>query len=72
MFTLRLSNLAILAIEHHIHFDIDDCVKDFALKKTRRVYLRGPLFVQGCNLSFGLRSVHRFAHCIKVFQLNFT
>lgn len=38
MSTLRLSNLAILAIEHDIHIDIDDCVKDFALKKTRRVH----------------------------------
>ncbi|GFX30675.1 hypothetical protein TNCV_4861991 [Trichonephila clavipes] len=33
MSTLRLTNLAILAIEHGIHIDIDNCIKDFALKK---------------------------------------
>ena len=38
MSTLRLSNLAILAIEHDIHFDIDDCVKDFDFEKTLRVH----------------------------------
>lgn len=35
---LQATNLAILAIDYDIHIDIDDCVKDFALKKTRRVY----------------------------------
>ncbi|GFV24860.1 hypothetical protein TNCV_883281 [Trichonephila clavipes] len=33
MSTLRLTNLAILAIEHGIHIDIDNCIKDFAMKK---------------------------------------
>lgn len=36
MSTLRLTNLAILAIENEIQFDIDDCVKDFALKKSTK------------------------------------
>lgn len=40
MSMLRLTNLAILAIENEIQFDIDDCVKDFALKKARRVHFQ--------------------------------
>ncbi|GFV88346.1 hypothetical protein TNCV_1241591 [Trichonephila clavipes] len=38
MSTLRLTNLAILAMEHDIHIDIDNCIKDFAMKKTRKVH----------------------------------
>ncbi|GFX48678.1 hypothetical protein TNCV_407871 [Trichonephila clavipes] len=34
--TLRLTNLAIVAIEHDIHIDIDNCIKDFAMKKNSR------------------------------------
>ncbi|GFV93442.1 hypothetical protein TNCV_1987571 [Trichonephila clavipes] len=37
MSTLRLPNLAILAIEHDIHIDIDNCIKYFAMKKTRKL-----------------------------------
>ncbi|GFU91907.1 hypothetical protein TNCV_3192911 [Trichonephila clavipes] len=34
MSTLKLTTLAILAIEHDIHIDIDNCIKDFAKRKT--------------------------------------
>ncbi|GFV57305.1 hypothetical protein TNCV_2679951 [Trichonephila clavipes] len=38
MSTLRLTNLTILAIEHNIHIDIDNCIKDFAMKKKHEKY----------------------------------
>ncbi|GFW57160.1 dimer_Tnp_hAT domain-containing protein [Trichonephila clavipes] len=31
--TLRVTYLAILAIEHDMHINIDNCIKDFAMKK---------------------------------------
>ncbi|GFX41402.1 hypothetical protein TNCV_1654851 [Trichonephila clavipes] len=34
VFTFRLTNLAVLAIERDIHIDMDTCIKDFAMKKT--------------------------------------
>ncbi|GFT69115.1 hypothetical protein TNCV_3905021 [Trichonephila clavipes] len=34
MSTLKLTNLVILAIEHDIYIDIDNCIKDFTVKNT--------------------------------------
>ncbi|GFW68799.1 hypothetical protein TNCV_3640131 [Trichonephila clavipes] len=36
MSTLRLTNLAILAIEHDIHIDVDNCIKEFGMKKNTK------------------------------------
>ncbi|GFT09223.1 hypothetical protein TNCV_2640591 [Trichonephila clavipes] len=36
MSTLRLTNLAIPAIEHDIHIDIDNCINGFAMKKHEK------------------------------------
>lgn len=40
MSTLRLTNLAILSIEQEVcdAIDIDGAIKDFALKKSRRIH----------------------------------
>lgn len=51
MSTLRLSNLAILSIEHKLtnEVDFDELIDDFAAKKSRKVTkitLRGFLFSQ--------------------------
>ncbi|GFT55088.1 hypothetical protein TNCV_2325831 [Trichonephila clavipes] len=33
---VRLTYLVTLAIGHGIHIDIDNCIKDFAMKRTRK------------------------------------
>jgi hypothetical protein len=39
MSTLRLSNLAILVIEHDKHIDIDNCIKKICFGKNTSTFL---------------------------------
>lgn len=39
MSTLTLTNLAILAIEQDVQINIDKCITEFALQKTRKIKL---------------------------------